>query len=53
MFNNMLDESTEGREGEREGREKESIETDKIFEQITVENFPNMGKEIVTQVQEA
>ena len=27
MFNNMLDESTEGREGEREGREKESIET--------------------------
>ena len=25
----------------------------KIFEEITVENFPNMGKEIATQVQEA
>ena len=27
--------------------------SEKIFEQIIVENFPNMGKEIVTQVQEA
>ena len=27
--------------------------TDKIFEEIIVENFPNMGKEIVNQVQEA
>ena len=27
--------------------------SEKIFEEITVENFPNMGKEIVTQVQEA
>ena len=27
--------------------------SEKIFEDITVENFPNMGKEIVTQVQEA
>ena len=27
--------------------------TEKIFEEIIVENFPNMGKEIVTQVQEA
>ena len=26
--------------------------TEKIFEQIIVENFPNMGKEIVIQVQE-
>ena len=25
----------------------------KIFEKIIVENFPNMGKEIATQVQEA
>ena len=25
---------------------------EKIFEEITVENFPNMGKEIATQVQE-
>ena len=26
--------------------------TEKIFEEILVENFPNMGKEIVNQVQE-
>ena len=30
---------------------KKGIE--KIFEEIAVENFPNMGKEIVQQVQEA
>ena len=35
---------------EGEGREKGP---EKIFEDITVENFPNMGKEIVNQVQEA
>ena len=35
----------EGEEGEK-GPEK-------IFEDIIVENFPNMGKEIDTQVQEA
>ena len=27
--------------------------TEKIFEELIVENFPNMGKEIATQVQEA
>ena len=27
--------------------------SEKIFEEIIVENFPNMGKEIVSQVQEA
>ena len=27
--------------------------TEKIFEEIIVENFPNMGKEVVNQVQEA
>ena len=27
--------------------------SEKIFEEIIVENFPNTGKEIVTQVQEA
>ena len=27
--------------------------TEKIFEEIIVENFPNLGKEIVNQVQEA
>ena len=26
---------------------------EKVFEEIIVENFPNLGKEIVTQVQEA
>ena len=26
--------------------------TEKIFEELTVETFPNMGKEIVNQVQE-
>ena len=27
--------------------------SEKILEEIVVENFPNMGKEIVTQIQEA
>ena len=27
--------------------------TEKIFEEIIVENFPNMGEEIVSEVQEA
>ena len=35
---------------EREEREKGP---EKIFEEIIVKNFPNMGKEIVDQVQEA
>ena len=35
---------------EREQREKGP---EKIFEEIIVENFPNMGKEIAIQVQEA
>ena len=34
-------------EGEKKKR------TDKIFEEIIVENFPNMGKKIVSQLQEA
>ena len=33
--------------------EKKKKGTEKIFEEIIVEKFPNMGKEIVTQVQEA
>ena len=34
--------------------EKEEIKkgTEKIFEEIIVENFPNMGKEMVSRVQE-
>ena len=38
--------------GVPEGEEKEEG-PEKIFEEIIVENFPNMGKEIATQVQEA
>ena len=37
--------------GHRRRREKKG--TEKIFEEIIVENFPNMGKETVNQVQEA
>ena len=35
-----------------EGEEREK-RPDKIFEEIIAENFPNMGKEIVNQLQEA
>ena len=38
--------------GVPEVEEKKKV-TEKIFEEIRVENFPNMGKEIVNQVQEA
>ena len=38
--------------GVPEEQEKEKG-TEKIFEEIIVENFPNMGKEIVNQGQEA
>ena len=34
-----------------EEEEKKKV-PEKIFEQIIIENFPNMGKEIVNQVQE-
>ena len=37
--------------GVPEGEEREK-RPEKIFEEITVEKFPNMGKEIATQVQE-
>ena len=33
--------------------EEKTKGTEKILEEIIVENFPNMGKEIVNQVQEA
>ena len=33
--------------------EEKNKGTEKIFEEIVVENYPNMGKEIVNQVQEA
>ena len=38
--------------GVPEGEEREK-RPKKIFEEIIVENFPNMGKEIATEVQEA
>ena len=38
--------------GVPEGEEKEKG-PEKIFKEIIDENFPNMGKEIVNQVQEA
>ena len=38
--------------GVPEGEDREKG-PEKIFEEITVENFPNMGKEIVNRVQEA
>ena len=38
--------------GVPEGEEREEG-LEKLFEEIIVENFPNMGKEIATQVQEA
>ena len=38
--------------GVSEGEEREKG-PEKIFEEIIVKNFPNMGKEIATQVQEA
>ena len=34
------------------GLKRREKETEKIFEEIIAENFPNMGKEIVSQVQE-
>ena len=34
-----------------EGEEREK-ETEKIFQEIITENFPNMGKESLTQIQE-
>ena len=33
--------------------EEKKKEPEKIFEEIIVKNFPNMGKEIVNQLQEA
>ena len=38
--------------GVPEGEEREKG-PEKIFEEIIAENFPNMGKEIVNQVQES
>ena len=37
----------------RSPRRRREKGPEKIFEEIIAENFPNMGKEIVNQVQEA
>ena len=37
---------------EKEDKKKKKKSHEKILEEIIVENFPKMGKEIVTQVQE-
>ena len=34
-------------------KKKKQKGTEKIFEEIIVEDFPNMGKKIVNQIQEA
>ena len=34
-------------------KEEKKKGSEKIFEEIIVENFPNMGKEIATEIQEA
>ena len=36
----------------RRRREREKV-TEKIFQEIIAENFPNMGKETLAQIQEA
>ena len=38
---------------DRAPRRRREKEPEKIVEEIIVENFPNMGKDIVTQIQEA
>ena len=38
--------------GVPEGKEREKV-AEKIFEKIITENFPNVGKEVVNQIQEA
>ena len=38
--------------GVPEGKEREKG-TEKIFQEITAKNFPNTGKELLTQIQEA
>ena len=37
--------------GVPEGKEREKV-AEKIFEEIITENFPNVGKEVVNQIQE-
>ena len=49
----MLFRSEQTKEKRIKRNEDKKKGTEKIFEEIIVENCPNMGKEIFTQVQEA
>ena len=46
-------EVTQQQQQQQQQMKKRERKVEKIFEEITVENFPNMEKEIVNQVQEA
>ena len=50
LWDNIKHTNIHNTESQKEEREKEPT---KIFEEIITENIPNMGKEIVNQVQEA
>ena len=49
------EDSLKGLTGHQQGsqKEKREKEAEKLFEKMMVENFPNLGKEIDTQIQES
>ena len=51
LWDNIKHTNIQVTEVQKEEKEKKGCET--IFEEIIVENFPNLEKEIVNQVQEA
>ena len=52
-FGTILNTQTFELQASQSKKKKGNVLTEKIFEEIIVENFPNMGKDIVNQVQEA
>ena len=52
-FGTILNTQTFELQASQRKKKKGNVLTEKIFEEIIVENFPNMGKDIVNQVQEA
>ena len=52
-FGTILNTPTFELQASQRKKKKGNVLTEKIFEEIIVENFPNMGKDIVNQVQEA
>ena len=52
-FGTILNTPTFELQASQRKKKKGNVLTEKIFEEIIVENFPNMGKEIIDQVQEA